>query len=98
MRFFKASVPSSDGTEIVYLKAETWFSARDLARRLYPMETFEPVWKAMELLENPPAPGSLVFGWHPETKEAQFAEGYERDPAVAAKRRQKRDQVKKAAR
>ena len=54
MRFFKACVNEQQG-EMVYFKAETWYKARDLARRLYPFEVLEASWSKMEALEEAPA-------------------------------------------
>lgn len=89
MRFFKACIDQESG-ESFYVKAETWYTARDLARRLYPLEAFEQVWKDMQLLEEAPekAKGLHVFEFGPEGDPRMVPE-YAFDYVAAKKKAQR---------
>lgn len=89
MRFFKACVNELKG-EMVYFKAETWYKARDLARRLYPFEVLEPVWSKMEVLEEAPnaVAGIQVFEFDCERQPRKVPE-YDPDSTKSGRKKRK---------
>lgn len=102
MRFFQASVGATiEEDETVYLKAETWYKARDIGRRLWPLEGMEERWRTMIPLEEPPSPEGFpfVFEIDRETNDVRIADGYDFD-RVAPRKRSMKSQAngKKASR
>ncbi len=81
MRWFKAVV----NEEPVYFYVVTWATARDIARRLWPLEVFEDCWTKMEALDNAPEKGVQAFEWDLELRQPMQAIGYEFDTVAAAK-------------